>query len=115
MVSLPYGDEFVENLISHCVEDRDAETLDGNETVKTAIISTEMLTEWKTFHQLLVKKTWDTTASGMKELVPMIAQGHVFYACDCLHQLINSSLYRFSGEKLLTGKDDQDSIAEISN
>ena len=55
-VSLPtYGDDSVEKLIAHYGEDRDAETMDGEEMVKRTMISTEMLTEWKTCHQLLVK------------------------------------------------------------
>ena len=43
--------------------------MDGEETVKRAMISTEILTEWKTFRQLLVKRPRDTTASQLKELV----------------------------------------------
>jgi hypothetical protein len=55
-VSLPtYGDDSVEKLIAHYGEDRDAETVDGEETEKRAMISTEMRSEWKTFRQLLVK------------------------------------------------------------
>jgi len=45
-VSLPtYGDDSVEKLIAHYGEDRDAETVDGEETVKRAMIFTEILTE----------------------------------------------------------------------
>ena len=69
-VSLPtYGDDFVEKLITHYGEDRDTETVDDEETMKRAMICTEILTEWKTFHQLLVKRSCDTTASQLKELV----------------------------------------------
>ena len=68
-VSLPtYGEESVGKLIAHYGEDREAETVDGEEIVKAAI-STEIRTEWKTFHQLLVKQPQDTTASQLKELV----------------------------------------------
>ena len=56
-------------LIAHYGEDREAETVDGEETVKAAMISTEIRTEWKTFRQLLVKQPQDTTASQLKELV----------------------------------------------
>ena len=49
-VSLPtYGDDSVENLIAHYGEDRDAETVDGEETVKRAMISTEILLNGKHF------------------------------------------------------------------
>ena len=69
-VSLPtYGEEFVGKLIAHYGEDKEAETVDGEETVKAAMISTETHTKWKTFHQLLVKQPQDTTASQLKELV----------------------------------------------
>ena len=43
--------------------------MDGEETVKADMISTEIRTEWKTFRQLLVKQPQDTTASQLKELV----------------------------------------------
>ena len=69
-VSLPtYGEESVGKLIAHYGEDREAEIVDGEETVKAAMISTEIRTEWKTFRQLLVKQPQDTTASQLKELV----------------------------------------------
>ena len=69
-VSLPtYGEESVGKLIAHYGEDREAETVDGEETVKAAMISTEIRTEWKTFRQLLVKQPQDTTTSQLKELV----------------------------------------------
>ena len=69
-VSLPtYGEESVGKLIADYGEDREAETVDGEETVKAAMISTEIRTEWKTFRQLLVKQPQDTTASQLKELV----------------------------------------------
>ena len=45
--------------------------MDGEETVKRAVISTEILTELKTFRQLLVKRPRDTTASQLKE--PLLA------------------------------------------
>ena len=63
-VSLPtYGEESVGKLIAHYGEDREAETVDGEETVKAAMISTEIRTEWKTFRQLLVKQPQDTVVS----------------------------------------------------
>ena len=66
-VSLPtYGEESVGKLIAHYGEDREAETVDGEETVKAAMISTEIRTEWS---QLLVKQPQGTTASQLKELV----------------------------------------------
>lgn len=68
--SLPtYGEESVKKLLAHYGQDKDAETLDGEDTVKTAMISTETATEWKTFRQLLVKQPHDTTATQLKELV----------------------------------------------
>ena len=49
-VSLPtYGDDSVETLIAHYGEDRDAETVDGEEIVKRAMISTEILMNGKHF------------------------------------------------------------------
>ncbi|ORU94137.1 MAG: hypothetical protein A6F71_09170 [Cycloclasticus sp. symbiont of Poecilosclerida sp. M] len=62
-VSLPTcGEDSVEKLIVHY-----GETVDGEETVKRAMISTEILTEWKTF--LVKQPRHDTTASQLKELV----------------------------------------------
>ena len=55
--SLPtYGDDSVEKLIAYYGEDRNAETVDGEETVKRGMISTKILTEWRTFRQLLAKQ-----------------------------------------------------------
>ena len=92
------GEDSVEKLIAHYGEDRDAETVDGEETVKRAMTSTEILTEWKTFRQLLVKQPRDTTASQLKELV---SNDMLKAMQDCLYWLDDSSFYRFCGEKLL--------------
>lgn len=68
-VALPtYGDESIEKLLAHYGEDKSAETVDGEETVKTALVSSEIRTEWKTFRQLLVKQPRDSTTSQLKEL-----------------------------------------------
>jgi hypothetical protein len=69
-VSLPtYGNDAIGELIAHYGEDRDAETTDGEETVKKAMVTSDLLTEWATFLKLLVKKPQDTTSSQLKELV----------------------------------------------
>jgi hypothetical protein len=55
-VSLPtYGNDAIGELIAHYGEDRDAETTDGEETVKKAMLSSDLLTEWATLRKLLVK------------------------------------------------------------
>ena len=43
--------------------------LSDEETVKTAVISPEVHTEWITFHALLAKKPEDIIALQLKELI----------------------------------------------
>ena len=115
-VSLPtYGEESVGKLIAHYGEDREAETVDGEETVKAAMISTEIRTEWKTFRQLLVKQPQDTTASQLKELVSndMLKAMFPNLEQDCLHWLDDSRFHSFSGKKLFSNEDDKDSVTQF--
>ena len=89
----------------------DAETVDGEETVKRAVISTEILTEFKTFRQLLVKRPRDTTASQLKELVSSDMLKASQFAQDGINWLDDSSFYRFCGEELLANETDKDLFA----
>ena len=44
-----YGEDSITTLLAHYGIDRPAETLQGEKTVKEAIISPDITTEWKTF------------------------------------------------------------------
>ena len=116
-VSLPiYGEECVGKLIAHYGEDREAETVDGEETVKAAMISTEICTEWKTFRQLVVKQPQDTNYCITTERASFkcYAQGNVSkLEQDCLHWLDNSRFHSFSGKKLFSNEDDKDSVTQF--
>jgi hypothetical protein len=63
-----YGDESIDVILAHYGKDEPALTTHGEETVKTAIISSEIRTEWKTFRHLLVKKPQGSAALQLKEL-----------------------------------------------
>ena len=114
-VSLPtYRDEFVEKLIAHYREYRDAEeTVDDEEMMTITMICTEILTEWKTFRQLPVKRPCDTTASQLKELVSSDMLKAMFLNLHKMasNWLDDSSFYHFCGEELLTNEADKDSFA----
>jgi hypothetical protein len=56
-VSLPtYGTDAIGELTAHYGEDKDAETMHGEETVKKAMVSSDLFTEWVTFLKLLVRE-----------------------------------------------------------
>ena len=46
-----YGGSSIDTLIQHYGEDWEAQTIDGEEYLKKALISPELHTEWKTFRQ----------------------------------------------------------------
>ena len=50
-----YGKKSIKVLLNHYGKDKFALTLNDEETVKTAVISPKMLTEWITFHTALAK------------------------------------------------------------
>ena len=59
----------MEVLLNYCGKDKFALTLNDEETVKTAVISPEVHTEWITFRTLLAKKPEDSIALQLKELI----------------------------------------------
>ena len=52
---LPFQKILRDTLIQHYGEDREAQTIDGEEYLKKALISSELHTEWKIFHQFFSK------------------------------------------------------------
>ena len=63
-----YGEDSVSTLLAHYGIERSAETLDGGETVKEAMISTDISTEWKTFRQYMSKHPKDNLQLQLKDL-----------------------------------------------
>ena len=51
-----YGDSSIQTLIGQFRRDLPAKLLDGTEFEKAAIVSSDLSTEWKTYHQLLIKQ-----------------------------------------------------------
>ena len=64
-----YGDSSIDTLIQHYGEDREAQTIDGEEYLKKALISPELHTEWKTFRQFFSKHPEEDMKLQLKELV----------------------------------------------
>ena len=64
-----YGNESVKVLLDHYGQDKAAQTVLGEETIKPALISPEIQAEWRTFRSLLTKKPESDSASQLKELV----------------------------------------------
>ena len=63
------GKKSIEVLLNYYRKDQFALTLNDEETVKIAVISPEVHTEWITFHTLLAKKPEDSIALQLKELI----------------------------------------------
>ena len=64
-----YGDSSIDTLIQHYGKDREAQTIDGEEYLKKALISPELHTEWKTFRQFFSKHPEEDMKLQLKELV----------------------------------------------
>lgn len=63
-----YGEDSVSTLLAHYGIERSAETLDGEETVKEAMISPDISTEWKTFRRYMSKQPKDNLQLQLKDL-----------------------------------------------
>ena len=56
-------------LIGQFGRDLPAKSLEGTEFEKAAIVSSDLSTEWKTYHQLLIKQPKDDISMQLKELL----------------------------------------------
>ena len=65
---LDYGEDYLHTLLDHYGTEKVAETLDGEETVRQALISADVSTEWKTYRQYLVKQPKENMKLQLKEL-----------------------------------------------
>ena len=63
-----YVDDSVSTLAAHYGIERPAETLQGEETVKEAMISPDITTEWKPFRQFMTKQPKESMKFQLKEL-----------------------------------------------
>ena len=66
---LSYGKKLIEVLLNQYGNDKFALTLNVEQTVKAAVISPEVHTEWIAFRTLLTKKPEDSIALHLKELI----------------------------------------------
>ena len=64
-----YGDSSIQTLIRQFGRDLPAKSLNGIEFEKAAIVSSDLSTEWKTYHQLLIKQPRDDISMQLKELL----------------------------------------------
>ena len=63
-----YGEEAIGTLLVHYGSEKTAETLHGNLTRKEVFITSDITTEWKTYHQFLVSKPKNDMKAQLKEL-----------------------------------------------
>ena len=63
-----YGDESLKILMEHYGKDKDAETLQGEATVREAILTSDISTEWKTFCKYMSKEMQENTKSQLMAL-----------------------------------------------
>lgn len=64
-----YGKKSIDVLLGHYGKDKPALTLNEEETMKLAIITPEVHSEWMTFRTLLAKKPEESTTQQLKELI----------------------------------------------
>ncbi len=64
-----YGEGSIQTLIGQFGRDLPAKSLEGTEFEKTAIVSSDLSTEWKTYLQLLIKQPKDDIYMQLKELL----------------------------------------------
>ena len=63
-----YGEDSIRTLLAHYGVERCGVTLQGEETVKAALISSDVFTEWITFRQFMFKQPKDDMLLQLKEL-----------------------------------------------
>jgi len=51
-----YGDDSIATLLEHYGAERPAKTIEGEETVREAIVSSDITTEWNTYRQYMAKQ-----------------------------------------------------------
>ena len=59
----------IQTLIGQFMRDLPAKLLEGTEFEKAAIVSSDLSTEWKTYHQLLIKQPKDDISMQLKKLL----------------------------------------------
>ena len=64
-----YGDRSIQTLIGQFGKDLPAKSLEGTEFEKATIVSSDLSTEWKTYHQLLIKQPQDDISMQLRELL----------------------------------------------
>ena len=65
---LHYGEDLVDLLLAHYSAEQPADTVDGDEYTKKALISPDIRTEWKTFRSYVSKQPKGTLYSHLTEL-----------------------------------------------
>ena len=64
-----YGKEAIRTLLTHYGDKKPAMTLGGEPTYRESVITSDIITEWKTYRQLLINKPEDSLTNKLKELV----------------------------------------------
>jgi len=63
-----HGDEAIATLLAHYGSEKLAEMLQGTSTNREAVITPDITTEWKTYHQLFVRKPETDMKAQLKKL-----------------------------------------------
>ncbi len=63
-----YGDEFIDILMGHYGKDLPAKSIQGEEFVMPALVSSDIHTEWKTYRRYIVTQPKEDTKKLLKEL-----------------------------------------------
>lgn len=63
-----YGDDSIATLLEHYGAERPAKTIEGEETVREAMVSSDITTEWKTYRQYMAKQPEENMKLQLKQL-----------------------------------------------
>ena len=63
-----YGDTSIATLLKHYGVERPAETIEGEETVREPVVSSDITNEWKTYRQYMAKQPEENMKLQLKQL-----------------------------------------------
>ena len=104
-----YGDISIQTLIGQFGRDLPAKSLEGTEFEEAAIVSSDLSTEWKTYHQLLIKQPKDDISLQLKVTndMPIALFSNLHKLATIL--LVYSHFYSISRTKFLRHKTNKES------
>ena len=111
-----YGEQAIRTLLAQYGTDKPTETSNGEKVAKAAIVTSDIITEWKTYRQLLAKKPKDNMSSELKELTDNEMTRTLFpNLCKKAQISLSIPVTTASIESFSTDEANQDMIAQQFN